>query len=62
MNKTKYKVINSNIYIKNFKRNSKMVMLSQLIAQKNYKPAHSYSFKNFNSILLKKFSNVLRLT
>tara|TARA_B100000575_G_C23038406_1_gene597637 strand:- start:185 stop:949 length:765 start_codon:yes stop_codon:yes gene_type:complete len=45
-----------NIYIKNFKRNSKMVMLSQLIAQKNYKPSHSYSFKNFNSILLKKFS------
>lgn len=45
-----------NIYIKNFKKNSKMVMLSQLNNQKNYKDTYSYSFKNFNEILLKKFS------
>ena len=43
-------------YIKNFKRNNKIIMISQLIKKKNYKLIYSHGFKNFNSLVLRKFS------
>jgi hypothetical protein len=50
MNKSSY-----NRYISKFKTNSTFVMKSQLINKKNYKKKYSDCFKNFDSIILRKF-------